>query len=367
MNGQEFAPRICIITPTLEDGIGMSVTYRALMLAQPCEVWIGVLHLQGERNRRRLERAGVHVHDLKGRHPFDPISPWRALRWAAKANVDLVQVEQASGYPHAWLISRVLHKPLVVWLNTPKSPFEGSWRKRFLSHFLLLRADHIVCNSHYTRGRLLTYYPQLRDSSSVIYHPIDVTSFHPSGPRPTKRVGTVTTMIRVKKLERLLQAWSLVRQRHPDISLDIYGDGPMRSAWMDSASELGLGPEVHFHGFVANVPQALEKMGIFVLPTEGEAFGQVFVEAMLTERPCIGVRSGGVPEIVVDGETGILVPPGDEPEPLAEAIVQLLERPDQADAMGKAGRRRALERFISSAAKCAEYMARYQQVLSRGR
>jgi glycosyltransferase involved in cell wall biosynthesis len=360
-------PRICIITPVLEDGIGMSVAYRALLLAPECCIRIGVLRLQGERNRRRLEQAGVQVYDLKGRRGVDPISPWRALHWASRQKIDLVQVEQAAGYPHAWLVSRVLRKPLVVWLNTPNSPFEGVYRKRLVSRFLFLRADHIVCNSHYTRSRLLSHYPSVKDCSSVLYYPIDPIRFRPSLPRPARRVGVVATMIEVKSIDRLLRAWPLVHRQHPDASLDIYGDGPMRSVWIELATDLDLGPEVHFHGFVDDVPAAMNQIGIFVLPTEGEAFGQVFVEAMLMERPCIAVRSGGVPEVVLDGETGLLVSPGKDPEPLAEAITRLLEEPGLGKAMGEAGRRRALECFVASGDKRTEYIERYHEILSAGR
>ena len=341
----------------------MSVTYRALMLSSVCNVQVGVLYLTGDRNKRRLERAGVTVIDVKARHGIDPTSILRALRWARASGVDVVQAEQASAYPHAWLIARLLGAALVVNLNSPISPFEGPyWRIRWASRFLFPRADHIVCNSHYTRSRLLKHYPALEERSSVLYCSVASRHFTPSGSRPACRVGVVTTMISVKKLERLLRAWPYVVRRFPGASLDIYGDGPERPRWEALAHKLELGPEVEFHGFVSDVSSALTNIGVFVLPTEGEAFGQVFVEAMLMERPCVGVRSGGVPEVVADGETGILVPPGDDPRLLADAIIRLLENPEQADMMGQAGRQRALTRFRTEVI-CPQYTSLYHALM----
>jgi len=337
------------------------------MLAAECDVQVGVLNLAGKRNKSRLERAGVRVIDLGKRYRFDPMSIGRALKWARATGVDIVQAEQTSAYPHAWMISRCLDAPLVVWLNTPISPFEGpSWHIRWGSRFMFPRADHTVCNSHYTRGRLLHYYPSLAERSSVIYHCIEEKFFFPSGRRPLRTVGVVTTMISVKKLERLLRAWPQVVARFPDATLEVYGDGPERARWEALAQELHLSSGVRFHGFVNDVAEALSKIGVFVLPTEGEAFGQAFVEAMLMERPCVGVQSGGVPEIVVNGETGLLVPPGDDPHPLAQAILRLLEQPDQADTMGKAGRMRALACFAPEAVR-PTYMAFYRRLMEKRR
>jgi glycosyltransferase involved in cell wall biosynthesis len=351
-----------MLTSSLEDGIGMSVTYRALMLSSVCDVWVGVLFLTRDRNKRRLEQAEVSVVDLQGRHGVDPLSIARALKWARTLGADVVQAEQASVYPHAWMIARRLGSVLLVWLNTPISPFEGPhWRIRWASRFLFPRADHIVCNSEYTRTRLLKYYPSLVNRASVLYHPLAAQFFVPPRTRPSCRVGVVATMLAVKKLERLLKAWPEVAQYSRDATLDVYGDGPERPRWESLAAELGL-ERVRFHGFATDVAHALSQIGIFVLPTEGEAFGQVFVEAMLMERPCIGVRSGGVSEIVVDGETGVLIPPGDDPEPLAQAIMRLIDAPDQAEAMGKAGRERALAHFTTIGAR-SKYSSLYRQLL----
>ena len=387
VTNKDAAPlRVLILTPSLEDGIGMSVTYRSLMLKPLCDVRVGVLHVVGERNRAKLEQAGVEVVDLGGRHEIDLGSLIRTLRWAREVGPHIVQVEQASTYLHGWLLSRLLRAKLLVVLNSPSSPFVGPyWRIRWASRFLFPRADHIVCNSAFTCSRLTTHYPALEARSAVIHPPIDADRFVPSDIRPRSSVGVVATMVPFKRLDFLLRAWPAVVSQVPDATLDLYGDGPSRPGWEALARSLDLGPEVQFRGFVADPAAAMSRLGIFVQPSgnplaaaksgvdmsrlgtsvqpiQDEAYGQVFVEAMLLERPCVAIRGGGVPEVIADGETGILVPPGDDPQPLAEAIVGLLQDPLRADAMGRAGRERALSRFTVDVIR-PQYMRIYHKLL----
>ena len=108
--------------------------------------------------------------------------------------------------------------------------------------------------------------------------------------------------------------------------------------------ELGLSDAVRFLGFVSPVQTAIENAAIVVVPSLGEGFGMVALEAMERSRPVIASAVGGLPEIVVDGETGLVVPPGDA-EALAEAMVALASDLPRAAAMGEAGRRRAIESF----------------------
>ncbi|MEA3400965.1 MAG: glycosyltransferase family 4 protein [Armatimonadota bacterium] len=147
----------------------------------------------------------------------------------------------------------------------------------------------------------------------------------------------------------LLRAWPQVAERVPGGRLLIVGEVAF---WEDSyqdelhalAQELGVGGSVRWAGFREDVPDLLRLSDLLVLPSIGEPFGRVVIEGMAAALPVVATASGGVPEIVVEGETGLLVPPG-EHEPLAEAIVALLEDPARAEAMGQAGHRRALAHF----------------------
>jgi glycosyltransferase involved in cell wall biosynthesis len=135
------------------------------------------------------------------------------------------------------------------------------------------------------------------------------------------------------------------------VRLEIAGRGPLEHGLKDLARELGLTDAVRFLGHVTPVQQAVEQSFAVVVPSLGEGFGMVALEAMERARPVIAASIGGLEDLVRDGETGLLVPPGDD-KPLAEAMLELAADPARAAAMGRAARKRALERFPED--RCTE-------------
>jgi glycosyltransferase involved in cell wall biosynthesis len=122
---------------------------------------------------------------------------------------------------------------------------------------------------------------------------------------------------------------------------------------------------VHFVGWREDVADVLALGDVFVLPSEREGFGRVLVEAMAMGKAVVATTAGGIPEIVLDGETGLLVPPA-APAPLADAVRGLLDDPARAARLGAAGRARALATFSRDAH--ADAMAQvYADVLGAAR
>ncbi|MFO8079830.1 MAG: glycosyltransferase family 4 protein [Armatimonadota bacterium] len=147
----------------------------------------------------------------------------------------------------------------------------------------------------------------------------------------------------------LLRAWPMVLARIPEAHLLIVGEVAF---WEDDyadelrslAEELGIAGSVTWAGFRDDVPDLLRLVDLLVLASTDEPFGRVVIEGMAAGLPVVATASGGVPEIVVEGETGLLVPP-EQSGPMSDAIAEVLANPATADAMGEAGRRRAVERF----------------------
>jgi glycosyltransferase involved in cell wall biosynthesis len=127
-------------------------------------------------------------------------------------------------------------------------------------------------------------------------------------------------------------------------------------------SELNLDDVVRLLGFRRDMPQLLAASDICVLPADAEACGRVLFEAMAMAKPVVGTASGGTPEIVVDGHTGLLVPHRN-PRALAEALLALLKDPARRHALGLAGRERAVKQF-SIQAHIRQTMAVYTDVLT---
>jgi len=132
--------------------------------------------------------------------------------------------------------------------------------------------------------------------------------------------------------------------RWGDLRLLIVGTGALLSELAREAQRLGLAERVIFAGFQRDVLPFLQAADIFVLPSIQEGLSLSALEAMALGKPVVACRVGGTPEVVVDGRTGVLVSPG-EPEELASALERLLEDPEQARAMGAAGRRRVRDSF----------------------
>src|SRR5207237_5588724 len=131
----------------------------------------------------------------------------------------------------------------------------------------------------------------------------------------------------------------------PSLRLEHAGAGRLEPALCALAKELGVDDAVSFLGYVAPIQRAIEQAALVVVPSMGEGFGMVALEAMERARPVVAAEIGGLGELVEEGVTGHLVPAG-EAEPLAAALVSVASDLPRAAEMGAAGRRRAHEQFL---------------------
>jgi glycosyltransferase involved in cell wall biosynthesis len=165
-----------------------------------------------------------------------------------------------------------------------------------------------------------------------------------------RRIGLVGRICSWKGQHIFLQAAATVHKSFPDVRFDVigaplFGEEKYEEELRQLSSELSLDQVVTFSGFVIDVPRSVAELEIVVhASTIGEPFGLVIIEAMAQGKPVVATRGGGVPEIVIDGETGLLVPMNDA-QAMAEAIVSLLRDPPLAKQMGKRGRSRVETTF----------------------
>lgn len=144
----------------------------------------------------------------------------------------------------------------------------------------------------------------------------------------------------------LVDAFARVLETHPGAELTLIGDGPERRALEERARVLGCAAQVRFTGYLSQdeVADTLAQADLFVLPSLAEGVPVVLMEAMASRIPVVTTRITGIPELVEDGVSGRLVPPGDS-DALAEAISSLLADPDLRARMGAAGRDRVAQDF----------------------
>lgn len=157
-------------------------------------------------------------------------------------------------------------------------------------------------------------------------------------------IGTVARLTPAKRLDVLIHAFHQLRATMPQAHLLIVGDGPVKPDLIRLAYALGEQEHVILTGTVPHPVVPLSIMDVFVLPSSKEAFGLAIVEAMAMGRPVVASRVGGIPTVVEDGVTGVLVPPND-PDALARALQPLLADPERMRAMGRAGRARYEQQF----------------------
>lgn len=158
-------------------------------------------------------------------------------------------------------------------------------------------------------------------------------------------IGTVGRLFdQQKKVSEMIRAMPAILARRPLTRLLVVGEGQDRGMLERLATECGVAPSVTFAGYQPATRPFFELMNIFVHPAASEAFGLVVAEAMMAGRPVVATAVGGIPDVVDEGKTALLIPPGDR-EALVEAVLKLADDAELAACMGSAGRRRAVAEF----------------------
>jgi len=176
-------------------------------------------------------------------------------------------------------------------------------------------------------------------------------------------VGMVGRLSWKKGYEFALDAFALLRERIPGLRVDVVGDGELRADLEARARSLGLEGTVRFLGQRRDVPELMRGFDCFVLSSVIEGMPNALLEAMALGRPAVTTSAGGSAEVVVDGECGLVVPPGDAPA-LARAVEQILADPVRARAFGARAERRVRESF-SLEAMLRSFDELYTSELSR--
>jgi colanic acid/amylovoran biosynthesis glycosyltransferase len=210
-------------------------------------------------------------------------------------------------------------------------------------------AAFVACVSDHLRGRLMMVTPPERwPSLQLVRTGVDPELFRPDGASPAPgRVLTVARLVPGKGIDVLLEALALLDRRGRAAELDVVGDGPDRDRLAARIRALGLERRARLHGAASQerVRELLGGAAAFCLPSFSEGVPVVLMEAMAAGVPVVATRITGVPELVEDGRSGVLVPPG-RADLLADALERLLNAPEaDRDAMAAAGRARVEAEF----------------------
>jgi glycosyltransferase involved in cell wall biosynthesis len=294
-----------------------------------------VLH-EGEPGAREfMERLDVPVEELRIRGNVDPLllgRLTRRLRGVAAVHTHLVHAH-FHGLPAA-LLARV---PVRVAHYHGFTDYPEKRRFVLAERSFAWAATHQVAISHGLVHDLRRRIGLRRPFEVVIYgiRP----GAEPPPPPPEPRLLAVGRLVGFKGFDILLKAFAVARRELPGLTLELAGAGPLEHELRPLSSE-----GVTWLGDVRPIRPVFERNAILVAPSLAEGLGLVALEAHERGRPAIVSGSGGLPELVADGETGIVVPVGDV-SALARAMVDLAGDPERVRTLGAAARRRALEVF----------------------
>jgi len=157
-------------------------------------------------------------------------------------------------------------------------------------------------------------------------------------------IGIVSKLWEGKGHELLIRAFQRIKREKGEARLVIVGEGDLMESLRSLVQRLDLSGAVILTGFLAEVPQIIATFDVAVLPSYFEGMGRVLLEAMAMEKPVVGTRVGGIPDLIEEGVNGFLVSPGNEEE-LASALLKVLNDKTLAAKMGDAGRKKMTDRF----------------------
>jgi glycosyltransferase involved in cell wall biosynthesis len=301
---------------------------------------------------KRAVAQGVPVKLLTFRGDFDPFTIAQ-LAWLMKhEQIEVVLTNMDKELRLGGIAAKIAGVSAVIPRRGIDYPLKNRWRYRLAYNVLAAR---IIANSEATKQALLRNAPWLdSERIEVIYNGIDMQPFlQPSRrclrtewgvPQQAPLLGFVGQLDERKGIDVLLKAFERVHRQVPQVRLVLVGRGALQETIESEVRRQNWGSAVLLPGFMDDVVSVMQAIDILLLPSLWEGFGIVLIEAMAAGKPAISTNTSSMPEIIVDGQTGYLVPPNNA-EILADRVIELLQNPLRREQFGSAARRRAAEFF----------------------
>ena len=363
--------RVVEILATGTNGGAQEHLYSLLSRLDRCRYEPTVISLSHGSAQRKIASLGIPVHVID--EPDDAIATGVVATLLADIRPEVVhnhmyRAELVGTRAAIALAEAGRPRPYVV--GTVHSSRVRSPEDREVLRLLTPRMDHLVVVSRAIEQKIAEERPS-DIPVSLIYNGVDLVRYDHTDPCCTLReeyglpdavqiVGVVARLEHEKGHPTLLEAWPRVVRRVPNARLLVVGEGSRREELEAQAAALGITDWVVFTSRRDDVPAVTAALDVAVLPSYREAQGLTILEAMALSRPVIASAVGGIPEMIEDGRTGLLVPPHD-PEALAAAIIRLLTDHAYADMLAHGGHDLVHERF------CVELMvAAIEEIYDEG-
>lgn len=310
-----------------------------------------VAHDAGELKRRA--REGLRFIGFDPRSEFDVHAAWQLARIFADVQPDVVHAHDAMGVSLTAMAlqmkPRLGRRPLVVAARR----VDFHLKQHAFSKWKYRQVDVFIAASHVIAG-MLVQDGVPADRVTVVHDGVNIGLVDKQPPVDARAafwlphgapvVGNVAALVAHKGQRHLVAAAARVIRELPDTRFLIVGEGELREPLERQIHELGLDRHVLLTGFRSDALGLVKSFDLFVMSSVTEGLGSAMLEAMACGKAVVATAAGGIPEAVVDGETGLLVPPHDEAA-LSTALVTLLRDPARRAQVGAAGRKRVEEAF----------------------
>ncbi len=264
-----------------------------------------------------------------------------------KYDIDIIHTHNPGPHFYGAITGYLTRRPVIHTKHGRNYP--TAWEKVLLNKISSSMTKKIVAVSRNAEDVCLEVEKIPASKLTVILNGIDTSRFHPSEKKAKKellpvRIGIVARLSAEKDHQTLLKACKILATQGLNFSLEIIGDGPLKDVLEKTSTTLGIGSYVSFSGMRHDVPDILGQLDIFVLSSTTEGISLTLLEAMATELPVVATNVGGNPEVVIDGETGFLVPLKN-PEEMAKKLMILIDDENLRHKMGHNGRTRVIANF----------------------
>ncbi len=330
-----------------------------------------VAHAEGELRQRA--REGLELVPIAPKSEMDLAAAFKLARVVTRFAPDVVHAHD----PHAVAMASLA---LSMSGSGPKPPLVASRRVDFhlkgnaLSRWKYRQVDRFICASNVI-GAMLVHDGVPPERVVTVHEGIDLAHIEAAPradihgefwlPHHAPVVGNIAALVPHKGQRHLVEAAALVLRKVPDTHVLIAGEGELRDALTHQIRERHLEKHVILTGFRPDVLSLLKGFDLFVMSSVTEGLGTSILDAMACGKAVVATTAGGIPEVVIDRVTGLLVAPRDD-QALAEAIIRLLGDPDLRDRMGAAGLARVREHF-SAERMVRDTAAVYEQVVQEAR
>jgi glycosyltransferase involved in cell wall biosynthesis len=307
----------------------------------------------------RMEKRGVDTHLVHLAPLFNPIALWRLTRLLVRERVTILQTHGARANFYGRIAGRLAGVPVIIStvhnsLKDYESRLFTRWLYATALRLTLSLVHRIICVSDSNRRDLIDECPAAAARIQTVYNGVDLSAFpsQPDRKKVREELGivpgpvlvTIARLTEAKGHRYLLQALPCLLETWPQLCCVFVGEGELRDQLHRLTVELAVERACRFVGVREDIADILAAADVVVLPSLSEGFPFVLLEALAMGCPVVATRVNGVPELVEDHKTGLLVSARD-PQALAAAIREVLSDPAAASGMGAAGRAVVRERF----------------------